>query len=346
MQAVIVSLAVGLTALSAFLLYVWIRYSSIIRRIFEEPPVFAPLRGGPEPGGEDVRLTTADGLELVGTYLRTLAPSRLGVVVFCPEYLGDRWSALTYANGLREAGFDLFTFDFRNHADSQSDPTYSPLQWVSDREVTDLRAVLDYLETRPDRDPAGIALFGLSRGGGTALVLAASSPRVWGLITDGAFPTRGTMMAYIHRWAEIYVGSPLIWRRMPRWMFAFAGWTGRVSSQWRSGRSYPSLERAAARLGPRPWLLIHGEKDVYIGPEIALELFQYASGPKQSWVVPGAKHNRCCEADPAEYRDRIVAFLREWAPRTEIVRASTVPAPRISEQPQSQEAVLASPAVP
>lgn len=344
LQAVIVSLAAGLAGLAAFLIYVWIRYSPIIRRIFEEPPVFAPLRVNPEPGGEDVTFATADGLELAGTYFRTTARSRLGVIAFCPEFLGDRWSALAYADGLREAGFDLFTFDFRNHNDSQSDPSYSPLQWVSDREIVDLRAALDYLETRPDRDPAGVGLFGLSRGGGTALVLAANNPRVWGVVTDGAFPTRGTMLAYILRWAEIYVGSVRVWRHMPRWMFAFAGWTGRVSSQWRSGRRYPNLERAASRIGPRPWLLIHGERDVYIGPDIALGLFAHARGPKESWIVPGAKHNRCCEADPAEYRERLVAFFREWAPRTDAVPAA--PAPRIAELSQAPEAVLASPAVP
>ena len=312
---IVVPLTAGLAALAAFLVYVWIRYSPIVRRIFEEPPVFAPLRVGPEPGGEDVRFRTEDGIELAGTYFPTTAASRAGVIVFCPEFLGDRWSALPYADGLREAGFDLFTFDFRNHGDSQTDPSYQPLQWVSDLEVRDLRAALAYLRTRPDRDPAGVGLFGVSRGGGTALVVAASDPTVWSVATDGAFSTRGTMMAYILRWAEIYVGSKTLWRRMPLWMFAFAGWTGRVSSQWRSGRRYPSLKRAVARLAPRPWLMIHGEKDAYIGPEIARDLFAAAGEPKEAWIVPGAKHNRCREADPALYRDRLVGWFRRWAPR-------------------------------
>jgi pimeloyl-ACP methyl ester carboxylesterase len=309
------SLAFGLAALVAFLIYVWVRYSPIVRRIFEEPPVFAPLRVAPEPGGEEVRFGTDDGIELAGTYFPTTAASRTGVVVFCPEFLGDRWSALPYADGLREVGFDLFTFDFRNHGDSGSDRSYQPLQWVSDLEVHDLRAALAYLRTRPDRDPAGVGVFGISRGGGTALVVAAGDPTIWGVATDGAFPTRGTMLAYILRWAEIYVGSKWAWRRMPMWMFTFVGWTGRVVSQWASGRSYPSLERAVARLAPRPWLMIHGEKDAYIGPEIALDLFGYAREPKEAWIVPGAKHNRCREADPAAYRDRLAGFFRAWAPR-------------------------------
>ena len=113
--------------------------------------------------------------------------------------------------------------------------------------IIPLMPLIRWME-RPDRDPAGVALFGLSRGGGTALCVAAEDPTVWAVATDGAFPTRGTMLAYILRWAEIYVGSRAIWRRMPCWMFAFAGWAGRMSSQRRSGRRYPDIERAASRL--------------------------------------------------------------------------------------------------
>jgi pimeloyl-ACP methyl ester carboxylesterase len=305
----------GLATLIGFMIYVWIRYSPIIGRIFEVPPVFLPLRVPPEAGGEDVRFTTADGVTLEGTYYRARAVNRAGVVVFCHEFLGDRWSFQPYADGLRDIGFDLFTFDFRNHGTSDSDRNYKPLQWVSDLELVDLRAALDYLRTRPDRDLAGVGLFGISRGGGAALCVAAANPTVWAVVTDGAFPTRGTMLAYILRWAEIYVGSRTIWRRMPKWMFAFAGWAGRISSQRRLGRTYPNVEQAVARLAPRPWFLIHGEKDAYIWPEIAQGLFDHAREPKELWLVHGAKHNRCRELEPDVYRLRLLDFFRRYAPR-------------------------------
>lgn len=343
--AVMLPLVVASVALGVFLIYIWVRYSPIVVRVFEQPPVFAPLRLEPEPGGEDVRFATADGIELAGTYLPHRTTSRVGVVVFCTEFLGDRWSVLAYADGLREAGFDLFTFDFRNHGQSATDSSYKPLQWVSDLEVLDLKAALAYLQGRPDRDPAGVALFGLSRGGGTALCVAADEPTVWGVVTDSAFPTRGTMFSYILRWAEIYVGSPTLWRRMPRCLFAFAGWAGRTTSQWQSGRRYPNIERAARRLSPRPWLMVHGEKDAYIGPDIAMGLFEHADHPKEAWIVPGAKHNRSREADPARYRRRLVAFFREFAPRR-LPSASTsnnhvvVPNPDLVKSRRSQLAPI------
>jgi pimeloyl-ACP methyl ester carboxylesterase len=313
-------------AVAAFLVYAAIRYSPIIGRIFEEKPLFLPLRVPPEPGGEDVRFATDDGLELAGTYFRASTEQRVGVLVFCHEYLSDRWSFRPYLEPVRALGYDVFTFDFRSHGESGLDPNYFPLQWVTDHEVNDLRAALAYLRSRPDRDTAGFGLFGVSRGGGTALVVAAQECDVWGVITDGAFPTRGTMLAYILRWAEIYVSNPYLWRGMPLWVFQFVGWVGRVRSARRLNCRYPDVERAVAGLSPRPWLMIHGEKDAYIVPTIAEDLFRRAGEPKEQWVVPKAKHNRCREVEPEAYLERVTAFLRRYAPRREVAPAPARPA--------------------
>ena len=306
-------LAAAFVAFAAFALR---KYTPIVERIFQERPLFLPLRLSPVEGGEDVRFPTADGLELSGTYLTARTPTRAGVLVFCHEYLSDRWSFQPYAGHLRDCGFDVFTFDFRNHGASGSDPSYQPLQWVSDHEVRDLEAALAYLRTRQDADPAGVGLFGISRGGGAALVVAASEPRVWGVITDGAFPTRGTMLAYILKWAEIYVTSHLALSIVPTWMFALLGTTARLRSQRRLSCRFPDIETAVARLSPRAWLAIHGEKDAYIRPEIARRLHAHAREPKQLWIVPKAKHNRCREVEPTLYAERVVEFLRKYAPRS------------------------------
>ena len=253
------------------------------------------------------------------------------MLVFCHEYLSDRSSYKPYLNDLRDRGYDVFTFDFRNHGRSQSDPRYSPLQWVTDHEVADLNAALTYLRSRPDRDPAGVGLFGVSRGGSAALVVAANDPSVWGVITDGAFPTSGTMLAYIRRWAEIYVVSNTFWRMMPVRFYRLLAWSGRLRSEKRLNCRFPSVERAVARLTPRPWLMIHGQKDAYIAPAIAQGLFAMAKDPKKSWIVPGAKHNRCRQVDPKGYSELLVSFLREFAPRREL----PVPTETPEVEPQS-----------
>lgn len=314
--------------LLCFLAFIWIKYSPIIGRMLQEAPVFKPPRTEPLAEGEEIRFQTVDGLSLAGTYLKARTQPRIGVIVFCPEFLGDRGSAALYADFLRDSGFDLFAFDFRNHGESDSEASYKPLQWTSNRETRDLKAALAYLRSREDADPAGVGLFGISRGGSAAICVAAREARVWGVATDGAFGTATTMISYIHRWAEIYVTNEKFWKLMPGWLFEFASWAGRMNAQKQLGRKFASVERAVANLAPRPLLMIHGEKDNYIGPAIAKALFAYAGEPKELWIVPKAKHNRCREVDPGGYRERVDQFFRRYAPR----RPSPSPAATSDDQ--------------
>jgi pimeloyl-ACP methyl ester carboxylesterase len=322
-------------ATAGFLAYAVIRYTPIIARVFEEKPLFFPLRLDRTGGGEDVRFPTAGGLMLEGTYFRARTRARTGVIVFCHEYLSDRWSFHPYADPFRSLGFDVFTFDFRNHGSSDHDPSYRPLQWVTDSEVEDVAATLAYLDTRADRDPAGVGLFGVSRGGGSALVVASKSVNVWGVVTDGAFPTRGTMLAYILRWAEIYVANPVLWKMMPLWVFRFVAWSGRMYSAKRLRCRFPDVEHAVGRLAPRPWLMIHGQKDAYIVPSIARALFAEArKGPKEQWFVPGAKHNRCRDVEPVAYAERVAGFLGRVAPRRETTGYPSSASDRLEPMPE------------
>lgn len=304
----------------AGILYLAIKYTSKIVRIFEDRPVFMPLKVAPAADGESLGFPADDGVRLSGTYFKARTSLRVGVLVYCHEFLSDRWSFQPYIDHLRDVGFDVFSFDFRNHGESERQPDYEPLQWVSDREVRDLKGALRYLRSRPDRDPAGFGLFGVSRGGTVGLFAAADEPDVWGVITDGAFPTRGTMVPYIVRWAEIYVPTQWIRKVVPHWVYEILAWVARRHSERRLGCRFQNVESAVSRLAPRPWLMIHGARDVYIGPEIAQALFAYGDGPKEFWLVPDAKHNRCRQADPEAYAERVLAFLAAYAPRRPLAR--------------------------
>ena len=126
------------------------------------------------------------------------------------------------------------------------------------------------------------------------------------MVTDGAFPTRGTMHAYILPLGRDLRLAPGSSGCLPAWIYIVRR-LGRPHPVRRGGSRcrYPDIERAVARLAPRPWLMIHGAKDTYIGPEIARRLFARAGDPKEFWLVPGAKHNRCREVEPEAYAERI-----------------------------------------
>jgi uncharacterized protein len=322
----------------AVLTYLCVKYAPIIGQRFEEPPLFLPLRVAAEERGEPVEFATRDGLWLSGSYLRARTAGRAGVMVYCHEFLSDRWSYRPYIDHLRDLGFDVFTFDFRNHGASESEPGYEPMHWASDREVRDLRAALAYLRTRPDRDPAGYGLFGVSRGGTTALLATPTERDVWGVITDGAFPTIGTMLAYIHRWAELYIPSLMLRRMIPGWLYRVLARAGRRRAERLRRCRFPDAEKAVARLAPRPWLMIHGHRDTYINPEIVEEMFRRGNGPKEVWLVPDAKHNRCREREPEAYAGHLLDFVDRYAPRRPITDSpSLAPSPSPAPAPDADE---------
>src|SRR5262249_31867368 len=165
---------------------------------------------------------------------------------------------------------------------------------------------------------------------------------VWGVITDGAFPTRGMMVAYSMRWAELFIKSPFLRGLIPRWLFVLLAGLGRRRAERRLNCRYPDVERAVARLAPRPWLSIHGERDNYVTPDVARELFRYGNGPKEMWLVPDAKHNRCRERDPKAYAARILAFLDRFAPRRPVTSQPPL-VPSHDELPATYAGALSAP---
>ena len=303
--------AAGLAALAfiGFLTYVLCTYLGVVVRIFEEKPLFIIPRGQPVPGSEEVRFPTADGLTLAGSYLRTPQPTRRGVVLFGPEFGSNRWSCSTYCAGLLQNGFDVFTFEFRNQGESDSQPGYEPLQWVTAGEVADVQAALAYLKRRPDADPRGVGVFGVSRGGGAALCAAAADPWVRCVVTDGAFATVTTMVPYMRKWVAIYSDFLRLQRWLPEWIYILIARLALRHLGRRRRCRFPSMERAIARIAPRPLLMIHGGADTYIKPEIARKLFARAREPKEFWLVEGAKHNQALHVANGAYQARVLEFF-------------------------------------
>src|SRR5207249_3300143 len=86
-----------------------------------------------------------------------------------------RWSSLPYCEHLLEAGYDVFAFESCCQGESDAQPGYEPLQWVTEFEVRDTRAAIAYLKGRPDAAPWGIGVFGISKGRGAAGGAAVSS---------------------------------------------------------------------------------------------------------------------------------------------------------------------------
>ena len=301
------SLLIGLVLAMVYLYVRW-KYMDFLTRIFQERPLFVVPRGEPDPRAQEITLTAADGLQLRGCYFPTTAPQRRGVILFGLEFGSNRWACRQYCQGLIDAGYDVFALEPRNQGDSERDPSYEPLQWVTDRDVSDMRTAVTYLRSRPDADSRGIGLFGISKGGSTGLLIASTDSWVKCVVTDGMYGTHTTMVPYMKRWIQIYSGSRRLQRSLPNWFYGAVGMVGVKRVARNRGVTYPSVEKAASRLN-RPLLMIHGEGDTYIKPEMARSLYERASGQKSLWLVAKAKHNQALHVAGAEYNRTIAEFF-------------------------------------
>jgi pimeloyl-ACP methyl ester carboxylesterase len=309
-----------LTALPALAVTVWLtglyiflcrKYVPLIARIFQERPLFIVPRGQPIEGAEDVRFPTRNGLILAGCYLHARAPRR-GVILFGLEFGSNRWACVQYCEALLENGYDVFAFESRGQGESEPQPGYEPSQWVTEFEVEDTLAALEYLKKRPDADPRGIGFFGISKGAGAGLLAAIADGSVRCCVTDGAFATYTTVVPYMRQWFRIYNRSYQLQALFPTWYYGSVGRRALRRIEEERGCRFPPLEKELPRLGDRPLLMIHGEADTYIKPPMADTLFRRVIGPKEFWLVEGAKHNGALAVAGAAYEQRVLAFFDRY----------------------------------
>jgi fermentation-respiration switch protein FrsA (DUF1100 family) len=308
--AILLSLpaAVGLMLLGLYE-YLCRNYLGNVTRIFLEKPLFVIPRGQPQPGAEEVTMRTPDGLNLRGCYVKTTATLRKGVILFGLEFGSNRWACGPYTEFLRDAGYDVFTYEPRNQGDSDRQEGFEPLQWVTDREVTDCRTAAEYLKRRPDADPRGFGLFGYSKGANAGLVVAADEQAVRCAVTDGAFGHHTVMVPYMRVWFAIYNANYALHGLFGAWYYGFIARRAVRAMERDRGTKFPDVEKALHRFGPRPLLMIHGADDTYIKADMARDLFRSARESKELWIVPAAKHNQAMQVAPDEFRRRVRDFF-------------------------------------
>ncbi|MBN2024009.1 MAG: alpha/beta fold hydrolase [Pirellulales bacterium] len=302
----------------------WLVYVPIVARVFGQTPWLPAAPREPLDEGPEVEILTEDGVRLEGTYLATLAPRRKGVIAFCHELNADRWAATPYTEDLRQQGFDVFTFDFRNHGTSAHTPGYDPLPWVTEYDLADVRAVINYLCARDDADPRGIGLVGVSKGGTVALCAAADDPRVRTLVIDGACPTERMQLHYIRRFLKIFVRFPQLLAWLPDVSLrTTAGWARWVLGR-RRGCRFVTVDQAARRIH-QPTLMIHGRRDAHIPLAVVRALRDSMPSRPKLWVTPSAKHNESITLERVEYHRRIARFFnRNLASVVDAAHASAV----------------------
>ena len=314
--ALVLGVLMGIALLLVYPAMVFRKYVRIMVNIMEDhaPQLDNGGHDGANLEGEQVSFRAVDGHRLEGIILAGRGGRRkLGMVVFAHEFGSDRASCLRYCQSLLRAGYDVFAFDFRGHGGSAPQVGYRPRQWPSNREHADMLGAIAFIGSWLEQHgrPRDVGLFGISRGGGAAILASLRIESVRAIVTDGAFSTDTEIEYLMRRFATIFAKirivaenhPPTTWRVL-RWLL-FREYYRKFHCQ------FPSVRKAAVRLGRVPILLIHGEKDSYIPIAQSQALYDLAEGPKSLWIVPGAKHNQSIMVRPEEYARRLLRFFHE-----------------------------------
>ncbi|MFQ5590071.1 MAG: alpha/beta hydrolase [Phycisphaerae bacterium] len=325
--AVVVPAALLLLALARTILHKYVR---IMIAILDDhaPVVENGGNDGADLVGEEISFQAADGHPLEGVVITGDAPaSPAGMIIFAHEFGSDRSSCKYYCRPLLQRGYDVFSFDFRGHGSSPAEPGYRPRQWPTDRECSDMLGAIacmeSYLKER-GRVPC-VGLFGPSRGACAALLASVGVGSVRAIVTDGAFSSDATLEYLMKRFATIFARVRVVAANHPAVFWRFMRWMVFRECRRRFNCDFPSVRKALVRLGRTPILFIHGEKDSCVPVGQSQMLYKLARGPKELWVVRGAKHNQSILVDPDTYARKVIKFFNEYLPTSQSLAERAVP---------------------
>ena len=260
----------------------------------------------------------SDGTPLAGVLVRPTegehAASPRGVVVFAPEFGGDAETWHRYAEFVPRAGYWLLAFDFRGTGKSAPVPGYVPRKWASERELSDLRGAVAYARTVADGRFREVLLLGISRGGLSSLALAQDDAGIPGVVLEGAGSTLEVIHSYTEKWSRVFASERLC-AAIP---WSVYRWVSRLVlriSEWRAGYRFLELNELRAPASGGPCLFIHGQRDRHVTPSMAQAAFDRWPGPKELWMVAGARHNGAAQKQPEEYRERVLGHLEKLRSR-------------------------------
>jgi alpha/beta superfamily hydrolase len=279
---------------------------------------------------EKITITSA-GLKLAGVVhvpAGLKAGEKRPAFVICHGFGGhkDGPQQMWTANKLNEWGYVALRFDFRGCGESEG-PRGNV---IGLEEVDDAKAAVTYMTSRPDVDPARIAISGTSYGAAVAIHTAGVDPRIAAVVSQGGWADGTTIAQTQHptpeKWArylanveagrrkQVETGKtqtmhrfdivPVPERLRPfideRSIFDFTVDTALTKFSFRPGD-------VIGNISPRPILLIHAANDSVTGAKGSLELYARAKPPTELHLMTDVDHFMFGEDDP-----RVDNLVHNW----------------------------------
>jgi uncharacterized protein len=223
-------------------------------------------------------------------------------------------------------GYVALRFDYRGCGESGGERgRVIPLE-----EVEDARNALTYMTTRPEVDPARIALCGSSLGAGVAVYAGGIDQRVAAVILENGLGNGERIIRSMHTpesWAKFMqlmadgihhreaTGQSMMVHRfdifeMPKELqvnLTSNDSLMQFTAETAVGFFMFRPEEMIAKIAPRPVLILHSARDRVCNFEEAFSLMRLAKPPIELHLIDGADHFMFVDPDP-----RVGFILRNW----------------------------------
>jgi fermentation-respiration switch protein FrsA (DUF1100 family) len=260
---------------------------------------------------DDISFESRDGTALKGWWFAATGADRAAVVVHGRgrNRINSSFHPDGIARMLLAHGYSVLLFDLRGHG--QSGGTRYTL---GIEEPRDILAAIDLAATRARIDRARVAVIGESLGGGSALMTVKADPSIGPMITDSAFADGNTVVSE----------SASQYTNLPPWFTPGIVLMSRIFLGLDIGQVTPA--KVVAAHPERAFLFIQCVNDQTVLMHHGLDLRAASTNPRSElWLVPECGHVQAFATRPAEWEQRVTAFLtRELGPQRPAARAAGI----------------------
>jgi len=266
-------------------------------------------------GRESIRFFS-DGHRLDGELWHPPTSAWSGVVIACSGYLGLKGlQPARFARALVPFGYACFCFDYRGFGFSDGERG----RLIPEEQIEDIRAAVDYLQSRSETAVCPVALLGWGLGGALVIAEAAHDPRVSAVVAVNAIADGYRTTRALHdntSWAQLLARleqdrpervrqgrSALIpafdvvrlqgetWDYVESELYKDTGFGFPVTCDASERLLRFSIEHLVGRISPRPLFLAHGTTNDLYSPEEAERLYALAGEPRELHLLEGAGHS-------------------------------------------------------
>ena len=247
---------------------------------------------------EEFNITSKDGYNLKAVYMPKqgnveFEDNRERVVIIVHGWTSCRVQMLGYAKIYLKAGFHVFTYDQRNHLDSDK-----VITTMGDKEADDLQTVIEIAKQRIGEDIV-VGTHGESMGAATVMIHAGRYHNVDFLVEDCGYNTLKELLTYQCKNYKKFPTFPTIF---------FNSILFKVFTKT-SFKDVMPVEQIA-KCEDIPMCFMHGEKDDFVPTYMIYKLYDNKPGYKEMHVYKDSIHARSYVDYKEEYEQDVLKFLR------------------------------------